>query len=83
MAPVEIGQQFTRMLGGKLPMTMKVKEIEGDVISCNALDAGEDVIWTFDRKTGMEIDEDLQWGPQFGVTGSFLKEIVEYNRENT
>lgn len=28
--------------------------------------------WHFCRKTGVEVDEDLQWGPKWGRTGSFL-----------
>jgi hypothetical protein len=30
--------------------------------------------WTFDRRTGTEIDVDLHWGPSYGVTGSYLVE---------
>lgn len=29
-------------------------------------------MWTFDRKTGAEEDEDLQWGVKYGRTGSTL-----------
>lgn len=29
--------------------------------------------WSFDRETGVEEDEDLQWGVKYGRTGSYLK----------
>lgn len=28
--------------------------------------------WMFDLKTGAEVDDDLQWGPEHGITGSYL-----------
>lgn len=30
-------------------------------------------LWTFDRETGAEEDETLQWGVKYGVTGSKIK----------
>jgi len=32
-----------------------------------------DLVWTFDRETGAEADDILQWGLKWGVTGSFIK----------
>lgn len=29
--------------------------------------------WLFDRATGMEVDPVLEWGPEFGRTGTFIR----------
>jgi hypothetical protein len=64
------GSEVTRVLCG-MPMPLCVTEITDELITCGP--------WTFDPKTGAEIDEELGWGsPPLG-TGSFLKEIVEAN----
>ncbi len=34
-----------------------------------------DQLWTFDRETGAEEDEGLQWGVKYGRTGSKIKPI--------
>ena len=65
-AHLKVGDSVTRMLGGVAPMHMKVTEVTEDLIVCGA--------WTFDRATGVEIDEDLHWGPKYGVTGSYLQQ---------
>lgn len=66
---IRVGDQVTRMLAGSLPMPLRVTEVLPDRIICGA--------WTFDRKTGAEIDEDLDWGPPPQHTGSYLKEIQQ------
>jgi len=65
--PIKVGDTITRLLGGKIPMKLRVSEITGDRIICGA--------WEFDKRTGAEIDEDLGWGPppKFAYTGSFIK----------
>jgi hypothetical protein len=65
LAKLQPGNVVTRMLGGELPMMLRVTKITDDLIFCGD--------WTFDRATGAEVDEELGWGPQFGVTGSYLK----------
>lgn len=64
---MKVGDTVTRMLAGSLPMELKITELTDDLIICGA--------WTFDRKTGAEIDEDLDWGPPPKRTGSYLKGI--------
>lgn len=64
---IEVGDTVKRMLAGKIPMDLKVTEITEDLIVTGGG-------WTFDRRTGAEVDEDLQWGPKYGVTGSYLVE---------
>jgi hypothetical protein len=48
-------------------MKLKVTELTEDRIICGD--------YTFDRKTGAEIDEEIGWGPppEFMMTGSFIK----------
>lgn len=64
------GDLVIRKLAGKLPMTMIVREVTDTLIICDTKDCRGG--WTFDRKTGIEEDEDLQWGVRWGRTGSFL-----------
>jgi hypothetical protein len=52
------GQVVTRMLGGYIPMELKVTEVTDAEIICGP--------WRFDKETGVEIDEDI------GVTVSHL-----------
>ena len=58
---VQIGDQLIRNMGGII-LPVKVTKITEDKIYCGA--------WEFDKRTGAEIDEDLNWGPH--GTGSYL-----------
>lgn len=60
---VKPGDVVTRMLAGVVPMKLKVAAVTDKIIDCG---------WTFDRITGAEIDEDLDWGPPPKHTGSYL-----------
>jgi hypothetical protein len=64
---IKPGDTVLRMLGGMtgVPMELKVSAVDEDFIHCGP--------WKFDRETGAEVDEELEWGPQFGVTGSYLE----------
>jgi len=55
-----------------ITMTLKVTKVTEDRIYCGEPGVG----WCFDRATGAEIDEELGWGPQFGVTGSKIIDIL-------
>jgi len=68
---VKVGDTVTRILGGQ-PMPLTVTEVTEDRIICNPF--GWDRGWEFDRSTGIEIDEDLGWGPPgIGrVVGTYL-----------
>lgn len=59
---LKAGDIVTRMLGGSIPMELKVSEITETEIICGA--------WKFDKETGAEIDEDLGWDKY--SSGSFL-----------
>lgn len=59
---IKVGDYVTRMFGGH-PMQLKVKAVTDTLIDCD---------WTFDRKTGAEVDDFLGWGPPPKMTGSYL-----------
>ena len=65
---VKPGDMVKRMLAGIIPMTLRVTEVDEHLIHCGPQG------WTFDRKTGFEVDDDLGWGPSRGVTGSYIIE---------
>lgn len=64
---MKVGDTVTRMLAGKVPMHLRITEITDNLIVCGD--------WRFDRVTGAEIDEDLDWGPPPKMTGSFLLRV--------
>lgn len=62
---VKVGDVVIRMLAGVVRMPLPVSEItEERIITPTG--------YQFDRATGAEIDEDLNWGPPPLMTGSFL-----------
>jgi hypothetical protein len=69
LAEVSVGDTVTRLLGGEIPHGLKVSEVTDTLIVCGP--------WTFDKATGAEVDEDLDWGPLPKHTGSFLKQEVQ------
>ena len=65
---VKVGDVVTRMLAGTIPMKLKVTAVTDTLIECGSGDEG----WAFDRKTGAEVDDFLNWGPPPKMTGSYL-----------
>lgn len=65
MLAITVGCSVTRYLCGSIPMCLRVTEVTDTEIICGA--------YKFDRNTGAEIDEDLDWGPPPKVTGSYIK----------
>lgn len=63
---VSIGDIVVRMLAGA-PMPLTVTAADDERIYCGGSGG-----WTFDRATGVEVDDELGWGPAYGITGSFL-----------
>lgn len=75
---VKVGDRITRMLAG-IPMHVIVTRVTDKLIICGSADGivkggdeNDHEGWWFDRVTGAEIDEDLNWGPPPKHTGSFL-----------
>ncbi len=75
---LKIGDRVDRYLGDdKFFMEMEVVGINGDCLICAAVQPEDRLFygdWTFDINTGGEIDIDLEWGPKWGKTGTYLKE---------
>ena len=61
---LKVGDTVIRLLAGSVVMYVQITKITDDVIECGD--------WVFCRKTGVEIDDYLNWGPQYGKSGSFL-----------
>ena len=62
---VQAGFRVHRLMAGSIPMTLTVTEVTERLIVCGGG-------WTFDRRTGIEIDEELGWGLDYGISGSQL-----------
>ena len=60
---ISIGSKVTRMLGGCIPMEMRVVEITDKLLICQVLGSRENsATWMFDKTNGREIDDDLGIG---------------------
>lgn len=65
--PIKPGDWALRNLAGAV-MRLKITEVTDTRIKC-----GE---WEFDKSTGAEIDEFLNWGPPPLTTGSAIVAVV-------
>lgn len=63
----KVGDTVIRLLAGQIPMELTVTKVDDELIHCGA--------WTFDAEMGIEVDEDLGWGPKYGFTGSYISEV--------
>ena len=61
--PLVVGDRVTRNMAGA-EIEFKITEIDDKFIHCGP--------WKFCKKTGAEVDEDLNWGPPPQATGSFI-----------
>lgn len=70
---VQAGDTVLRRLGPKrLPMFLDVTKVVDGLIHAIRPEVGGDDPWLFDVATGIEVDYALGWGPDEGVTGSYL-----------
>lgn len=70
LADIEVGDMVNRMLAGTILHVLRVSEVTRTMIICGP--------WTFDRKTGAEIDDGLDWGPPPKMTtGSYICQAAE------
>jgi hypothetical protein len=69
---VKAGDTVSRILGDA-PMELIVTEVDEQFIYCGPVGVG----WKFDRETGIEVDEEISWGLEFGVVGSYLRHPEE------
>lgn len=76
---LKVGDRVDRIMGhGGPTMHMQVTKVNEDLVHCgHVTEDGEvmDLGWTFDRASGAEVDEDLQWGPKYGRTGTYLRHV--------
>ena len=74
---LKVGDGVIRRMGADGPPSkMKVMAVTDKLLICAAPGTEEwplDQLWTFDRETGIEEDEQLGWGRKFGVTGTYLQ----------
>lgn len=67
MTGVRAGDIVIRMLAGKIAQPMKVTHVDDKLIHCGP--------WTFDRKTGFEVDEEIsQYLPARTIASFLLKQ---------
>lgn len=71
LATVKPGDYVLRNMAG-IYIVLRADRVDQGKIFCGA--PGSDY-WTFDQRTGAEIDPDLDWGPPPLHTGSFLVHI--------
>ncbi len=64
---IKKGDVIERMLGFSIPMYLVVQEVTETIIDCG---------WTFDRNTGLEVDEDIS------VTVSYISKILTEEEKN-
>lgn len=57
---IKAGDTVRRVLAGVIEMETKVSYITDDLIVCGK---DEESGWCFCRKTGVEVDKELGWGP--------------------
>lgn len=70
MRHIKVGDKVKRQFGPTPgpAMVLQVTEVDDELIYCGPKGTG----WSFDRATGAEVDHGLGWGPQYGMTGTFL-----------
>lgn len=64
---VRPGDTVIRLVGD-VPVPLRVTAVDERFIYCGPPTSG----WKFDKSTGVEVDEELGWGPDLGVSGSWL-----------
>lgn len=72
---LKIGDELTRVLGGEVEMPVIVGYIDDNTFKVGSVKGAiswEDG-WTFNKHTGLEIDEDLGWDG-ISKTGSYIKQ---------
>lgn len=63
-ADLQVGDEVVRVLANSYRMRLKITAVTETTLACGD--------WIFDKKTGAEIDDQLEWGPAYGKSGSYL-----------
>jgi hypothetical protein len=72
MQTFKIGDKVTRMLAGVIPSELTVIKVTNTTLEATINELQGIDFWTFDLKTGAEIDDYLDWGPPPKMTGSYI-----------
>jgi len=83
-----VGKRVKRLVAGDEFMDMEIVEVKDDEVVCAPVDevlgvlAVDGLMYRFDRRTGAEIDDELDWGPPTPEkperwTGSYIQDIEE------
>ena len=73
LSDIQVGDKLIRNLAG-----MDMRVIVGQVTETQIKVGSDDRVipwqigWTFDRATCAEVDEDLEWGPDYNRSGSHI-----------
>jgi hypothetical protein len=72
---LQVGDELTRSLAGVIDMQVIVGYIDDEKFKVGSEDGTVtwQEGWTFNKKTGLEIDEDLGWDG-IKTTGSYIKQ---------
>lgn len=68
---LSVGDTVVRRIGPDeqgVDMRLEVTALAETLIHCGP--------WTFDLATGVEVDDDLEWGPKYGQSGSRLIAVI-------
>lgn len=75
---IKIGDELTRMLGGRVPIKVEVSRLTEEFIFVKPVDKtnfkeieGVDIDWRFNRQTGMEVEPTIGWDGET-KSGSYL-----------
>ena len=83
---VKAGDVVRRLVADKLFAEMNVESVDDKFIYCDKMRAPGDGSWMailgegqerwkFDRKYGVETDEDQRWGVEFGIVLSWIEPL--------
>lgn len=67
---IQVGDTVTRWITDGKGRWQPLMDVVVDRVQDGVIYAGP---WTFDATWGTEIDEDLGWGPGYGVTGTIIR----------
>lgn len=64
LGQIAVGDKIDRRCGDNaVMMTLTVTAVKDDRIACGD--------WEFDKATGLEIDDFLEWGPAYSKSGTY------------
>lgn len=79
---VKPGDKLLRLISSaRIPSEVIVTKVDDDLIyagvTSHPVTLDPEQGWTFDRATGIEVDELLGFGPKYGISGSWISRVLE------